>query len=60
MRPSLRRTSILPVFCLLFFLSACRGPAQNYTSLGPHAFPLRGDFNRDAGRTRIVILPAPN
>jgi hypothetical protein len=39
---------------------ACRGPAQSYASLGAHAFPLRHQFNQDAGKTRIVILPAPN
>jgi hypothetical protein len=45
---------------LIGVLSACRGPAQSYLSLGPHAFPLRTQFNQDAGKTRIVILPAPN
>jgi hypothetical protein len=41
-------------------LGACRGSSQVYTSLGTHAAPLRAQFNQDAGRTRIVILPAPN
>jgi hypothetical protein len=50
----------LPIFALLVLLAACRGPQQAYTSLGPHAFPLRSQFNHDAGRARIVILPAPN
>jgi hypothetical protein len=44
----------------LLVLQGCRGPAQSYTSLGAHAFPLRHQFNQDAGKTRIVILPAPN
>jgi hypothetical protein len=48
------------VFLGLVLFAACRGPAQNYTALGPHAFPLRHQFNQDAGKTRIVILPAPN
>jgi hypothetical protein len=53
--------SALPVFILLVCLSSsCRGPQQSYTPLGTHAFPLRGQFNQDAGRTRILILPAPN
>jgi hypothetical protein len=54
------RACRLPAFVLVVFLAACRGPSQGYTSLGPHAFPLRGQFNHDAGKTRIVILPAPN
>lgn len=57
----MRRTSRLPVGLLLLFLaSSCRGASQDYTRLGPHAAPLRAQFNQDAGRTRIVILPAPN
>jgi hypothetical protein len=54
------RVSSLPVFLFLVFLSACRGASQSYALLGPHASPLRTQFNRDAGKTRIVILPAPN
>jgi hypothetical protein len=45
---------------LLVALFGCRGAIQSYTSLGPHAFPLKSQFNRDADHTRIVILPAPN
>jgi hypothetical protein len=55
----MRRARLL-CLVLLGFLAACRGPAQSYTSLGAHAFPLRGQFNHDAGKARIVILPAPN
>jgi len=52
------RRPLLAVLLLVF--SACRGPSQSYTSLGPHAFPLRHQFNQDSGKARIVILPAPN
>lgn len=45
--------------CGMALVAGCRGPSQPYTSLGAHAFPLRGQFNRDAGHTRIVLLPAP-
>jgi hypothetical protein len=55
----MRRARLLSVV-LLGFLAACRGPAQSYTALGAHAFPLRGQFNQDEGKVRIVILPAPN
>ena len=41
------------------FLS-CRGPEQRYTSLPARAAALKQQFNADAGKTRIVILPAPN
>jgi hypothetical protein len=50
----------LVALALLLASQACRGPAQSYASLGAHAFPLRHQFNQDSGKTRIVILPAPN
>jgi hypothetical protein len=53
------RRSRLPVFVLLFFL-ACRGPQQAYTSLPSRAPALKAQFNADAGKARILILPAPN
>jgi hypothetical protein len=40
--------------------SACRGPQQPYTSIRAGAAALTQRFNADAGKTRIVILPAPN
>jgi hypothetical protein len=40
--------------------SACRGPQQPYTSIRAGAAALTQQFNADAGKTRIVILPAPN
>jgi len=54
------RTLRLPVFVLVVLLGACRGPQQTYTSFGAGADVLKQQFNADAGRTRIVILPAPN
>jgi hypothetical protein len=50
----------LPVFLVLFFVAACRGPQQAYTSLPARAPALKAHFNADAGKARIVILPAPN
>jgi hypothetical protein len=47
------------VVLLVVGLLSCRGPQQIYTSLGRGAEPLKAQFNRDAGRTRIVLLPAP-
>ena len=51
-----RRTSVLLVVLLL---AACRGPVQPYEVLTPQVANLRAQFNRDAGKVRIVILPAP-
>jgi hypothetical protein len=48
------------VFACLVFLAACRGPQQPYTTLPSRAEALKQQFNADAGRARIVILPAPN
>jgi hypothetical protein len=44
---------------VVLFLAACRGPVQPYEVLTPQAANLRAQFNRDAGKVRIVILPAP-
>jgi hypothetical protein len=59
-RRTARLVSVVFPIVVLLAIASCRGPAQSYTSLGPHAFPHRHQFNRDGGRTRIVILPAPN
>jgi hypothetical protein len=49
------------IFLLLVFQAwSCRGPQQGYTSFTAGAARLKQQFNADAGRTRIVILPAPN
>jgi uncharacterized lipoprotein YmbA len=48
------------VFVALACLAACRGPQQTYVSLPARAEALKQQFNADAGRARIVILPAPN
>jgi len=50
----------LRLTALLFALAlapAC-GP-RPYSSLSESAEPLRSQFNRDAGRVRIVMLVAP-
>jgi hypothetical protein len=45
---------------LLAAALACRGPEQRYQTIAAHVSPLREQFNADAGKTRILILPAPN
>jgi hypothetical protein len=40
-------------------LAACRGPVQPFESLAPGVANLRAQFNNDAGKVRILILPAP-
>jgi hypothetical protein len=56
-----RSPAVLLVFALLGVLSwGCRGPQRAYTSFGAGAAPLKQQFNADAGKTRILILPAPN
>ena len=51
------KRSVLPILVLL--LAACRGPVQRYEALTPQVANLRAQFNQDAGKVRIVILPAP-
>ena len=52
--------SIVGTIALLLVVRACTAPVQGYTVLSAQASPLREHFNADAGRTRILILPAPN
>lgn len=54
-RLRVRLSSVL----LLLVLAGCRGPVQPYESLAPGVANLRAQFNRDAGKVRIIILPAP-
>jgi hypothetical protein len=51
--------ALLPVV-LLGAALACRGPEQKYQTITAHVSPLKEQFNADAGKTRILILPAPN
>jgi hypothetical protein len=44
---------------LVLALAACRGPVQRYEIVSPHAANLRSQFNADAGKVRIVLLPGP-
>ena len=39
--------------------SCSRGAVRPHAPLTSGAEPLRSDFNRDAGRVRIVMVPAP-
>jgi len=55
----MRRTSRLTALLFLAVLAGCRGPHQAYTSFGAGAPALKQQFNADAGKTRILILPAP-
>ena len=57
----MNRLAAIPVVLLFVFQAwSCRGPAQSYKSFTGGAARLKQQFNADAGRTRIVILPAPN
>jgi hypothetical protein len=47
------------VFLLLVLLAACRGPVRPYESLSPEVANLRAQFNADAGKVRVLLLPAP-
>jgi hypothetical protein len=55
-----RVVRILSSVALLAAAVACRGPEQRYQTIAAHVSPLREQFNADAGKTRILILPAPN
>jgi hypothetical protein len=50
----------LLVILLIVVSAACRGPQQKYATLPAGAEALKQQFNADAARTRILILPAPN
>jgi hypothetical protein len=66
MRPSrrvMRRLSICFLLALAATLTAAlscsRSAVRPHAPLTAGAEPLRSDFNRDAGRVRIVMIPAP-
>lgn len=44
---------------VLALIIVTRAPQQAYESLAPAAANLRAQFNADAGRVRMLILPAP-
>jgi len=54
------RTGLVVFLLLAVQAWSCRGPQQGYTSFTAGAARLKQQFNADAGRTRILILPAPN
>lgn len=58
-RGTCRGVRLLPTVLLLALLTACRGPVQPFESLAPEVSNLRAQFNQDAGKVRIVVLPAP-
>ena len=55
-----RAVRALSSVVLLALTLACRGPEQQYQTITAHVSPLKEQFNADAGKTRILILPAPN
>jgi len=55
-----RLTGLLSSVLLFALAAGCRGPEQPYRAIGAHVSPLKEQFNADAGKTRILILPAPN
>jgi hypothetical protein len=54
-----RALRLLCVVVLLALAGACRGPVLPYRTITAHVSPLREQFNADAGKTRILLLPAP-
>ena len=56
-RRALARSLVLAI--VLAPLAGCRGPVRPYEPLSPAAANLRAQFNADAGKVRILLLPAP-
>ena len=55
-----RLSGLVPAVLLLALSAGCRGPEQPYRTIAGHVSPLKEQFNADAGKTRMLILPAPN
>lgn len=53
------RVVAVAIASVLAVVVASRGPARPYESLLPEVANLRAQFNADAGKVRMVILPAP-
>jgi hypothetical protein len=53
------RVVAVAIAIVLAAVVASRGPARPYESLLPEVANLRAQFNADAGKVRMVILPAP-
>jgi hypothetical protein len=53
------RVVAVAIAIVLAAVVASRGPAQPYEPLLPEVANLRAQFNADAGKVRMVILPAP-
>ena len=49
----------LAIAIVLAAMAALRGPTQPYESLWPGVANLRTQFNADAGKVRVLLLPAP-
>lgn len=55
-----RRLCRSPVLLLVLLAGACSSvPARPHATLTAGAEPLRSAFNRDIGKTRIVMIAAP-
>ena len=57
------RARVIRALCSVALLAAalaCRGPEQPYRTIAAHVSPLKEQFNLDAGKVRILMLPAPN
>jgi len=54
------RTPFVPVlFALSLFACKAGGPESPFTVLDEQATSLRDRFNKDIGKTRVVMLVAP-
>ena len=53
------RAATLTVMTVVVAAAACTRGTHPYTSLGADAAALKAQFNRDAGKVRLVMLVAP-
>ena len=57
---TVRRCSLLILFLALTAGMALQAGATGYVTLGKNAEPLRGTFNSEIGKVRIMLLIAPH
>jgi hypothetical protein len=55
----MQRSSFLVGASVILAGCARRVDAATYQTLGPDAQPLRGRFNQDEGKVRILMLVSP-
>jgi hypothetical protein len=53
------RLTLSALISATLIVACSNAPARPHASLSPDVEPLRSEFNRDAGRVRIVMIGAP-